>query len=55
MERVVPVGRFGVPIPGGIQGTPGCDTECSGLGGKAGIGHRLDLESFPKLSDPGIL
>uniref|UniRef100_A0A8C9N6X0 ZP domain-containing protein n=1 Tax=Serinus canaria TaxID=9135 RepID=A0A8C9N6X0_SERCA len=30
-------GRFGVPIPGGVQGRPGGDTQCSGLGARWGL------------------
>lgn len=43
-EGVLDTGRVaqGVTIPGGVQGTTGCGTECSRQGDKVGIGHRLD-------------
>lgn len=48
-------GRLGVLIPGGVQGTPGHGTQCSGLGNKVRMGHRLDsvvCEVFSNLMIP---
>lgn len=49
-------GAGGIPIPGGVQGKPGCGTQCSGVGDKVGTGHRLDsmtLEVFSSFCDSG--
>ena len=48
----------GVPIPGGVQGTPGRGTQCSGLGDTMEMGQMLAsmvLEVFYNLSDSLIL
>lgn len=41
-----------VPIPRGVQGTPGRGTQCSGLVDKVGIGHRLDSTISDVSSNP---
>lgn len=48
-------GRFGIPIPGGVQGITECGTQCSGLGDKVDIGHRLDPIFSEIFSNPRIL
>lgn len=47
-------GGVEVPIRRSVQEKTGCGTECSGLGDKVGIGHRLDSiisEVFSDLVD----
>lgn len=51
-------GGGGVLIPRGVQGITGCGIQCSRLGDKVGIGHRLDsviLEVFSKLNESLII
>lgn len=39
-------GDVGVPIPRGVQGRPGCGTECSGLGDKVRIWAQVGLDGL---------
>lgn len=53
-KRWINIGKgsaCGIPVPGSVQGIPGCDTRSSG------IRHSLDsvLDVFSNLSDPGML
>lgn len=49
--RVCP-GGGGVPISGGVQRMAGGGTQCSGLGDKVGISHRLDMVVLEVFSKP---
>lgn len=49
-----PAGSLSLLYPWTVQGMLGCGTQCSGLGHKAGMGHRLDSmvsEAFSNLDD----
>lgn len=49
--RVKPLrGKFGIPIPGGVQGTPGGGTGDKGEDGT----HSVILQLFPDLNNPNI-